>query len=67
LFEAYGQISQIVCKKNNRMRGQAFVVFREVNQAVMAKNSLNGYPIFGKAMKVEFARKRSKVAAYSQD
>jgi hypothetical protein len=49
------------------MRGQAFVVFREVNQAVMAKNSLNGYPIFGKAMKVEFARKRSKVAAYSQD
>lgn len=56
-----------MCKKNNRMRGQAFVVFKEVNEAVMAKNSLNGYPIFGKPMKVEFSRKRSKIAAYSQD
>ena len=46
------------------MRGQAFVVFKEVNQAAMAKNSLNGYPIFGKPMKIQFSRKRSKVAAY---
>jgi len=52
LFEAYGQITQIVCKKNNRMRGQAFIVFKEVNEAMMAKNSLNGYPIFGKAMRI---------------
>jgi RNA recognition motif-containing protein len=34
------------------MRGQAFVVFKEVNEAMMAKNSLNGYPIFGKAMRI---------------
>lgn len=33
----------------------------------MAKNSLNGYPIFGKNMKIEFARKRSKMATYSHD
>ena len=49
------------------MRGQAFVVFKQVNEAVMAKNSLNGYPIFGKTMKIEFAQKRSKIAAYSTD
>lgn len=28
LFEAYGQIVQIVAKRNNKMRGQAFVVFK---------------------------------------
>ena len=32
------------------MRGQAFVVFREVGEAASAKNNLNGYPIFGKSM-----------------
>lgn len=32
------------------MRGQAFVVFREVGEATSAKNNLHGYPIFGKPM-----------------
>ena len=32
------------------MRGQAFVVFKEVGEATAAKNNLNGYPIFGKPM-----------------
>jgi len=32
------------------MRGQAFVVFKEVSEATAAKNNLNGYPIFGKTM-----------------
>ncbi len=32
------------------MRGQAFVVFKEVGEAAAAKSNLNGYPIFGKPM-----------------
>jgi hypothetical protein len=32
------------------MRGQAFVVFKEVGEATAAKNNLSGYPIFGKPM-----------------
>lgn len=50
LFQAYGEIIQIIVKKNNRMRGQAFIVFREVAAATSAKNNLNGYTIFGKQM-----------------
>lgn len=50
LFEAFGQVLQVVAKRNDRMRGQAFVVFREVGEATAAKNNLNGYPIFGKPM-----------------
>ncbi len=49
------------------MRGQAFVIFKEVNEAVMAKNSLNGYPIFGKNMRIEFAKKKSKMTTYVQE
>lgn len=50
LFEAYGQVLQVVAKRSERMRGQAFVVFKEVSEATTAKNNLNGYPIFGKPM-----------------
>jgi hypothetical protein len=32
------------------MRGQAFVVFKEVGEATAAKNNLNGFKIFGKPM-----------------
>jgi RNA recognition motif-containing protein len=32
------------------MRGQAFIVFREIVEATSAKNNLNGYVIFGKSM-----------------
>jgi U2 small nuclear ribonucleoprotein B'' len=52
LFESFGQITQIICKKSNKMRGQVFVVFKETNEAAIAKNSLNGFPIFGKPMKI---------------
>ena len=50
LFQAFGQVVQIVVKRNDRMRGQAFLVFKEVNEATAAKNNLTGYPIFGKPM-----------------
>lgn len=34
------------------MRGQAFIVFKEVIEAATAKNNLNGFKIFGKQMKI---------------
>ena len=48
------------------MRGQAFVVFKEVGEATSAKNNLNGYRIFGKPMKITFAEKRSKIVTYGR-
>lgn len=50
LFESFGQVVQIIVKRSDRMRGQAFVVFRDVSEATAAKNNLNGYPVFGKPM-----------------
>ena len=39
-----------MCKRSQKMRGQAFVVFKEVGEATAAKNNLHGYPIFGRPM-----------------
>ena len=43
-------MQQVIVKRNDKMRGQAFVVFREVHEAAAARSNLNGYPIFGKPM-----------------
>lgn len=34
IFEEYGEILDIVAKKNIRMRGQAFLIFKDINSAM---------------------------------
>lgn len=49
-FEEYGEIIdvnismivKIVAKKNIRMRGQAFIIYRDINSAMEAKRKLHG-------------------------
>lgn len=62
LCSIYGQIIDLVALKTARMRGQAFVVFKEVSSAVAALRALQGFGFFGKPMQVEFARTKSKAA-----
>lgn len=48
----------IVALKTIRMRGQAFIVFRDIPNASAALRSLQGCPFYNKPMKVEFAQVR---------
>lgn len=41
---------QIIAKRNIRMRGQAFIVFRDINSAMEAKRRVNGRTLYGKTM-----------------
>ncbi|KAG5460768.1 MAG: hypothetical protein BJ554DRAFT_7142, partial [Olpidium bornovanus] len=50
LFSAYGRIMDIVALKTEKMRGQAFVVFREVSSAAASLKALNGFMFFEKPM-----------------
>lgn len=50
IFSQFGQILDIVALGNVKMRGQAFVVFREVNSATNALRSMQGFPFYDKAM-----------------
>lgn len=46
----YGIIIDIVCLKTLKMRGQAFIVFKERSQAAMAMKELQGKPFYGRPL-----------------
>jgi RNA recognition motif-containing protein len=50
LFTEFGPVLDINAAKTSKMRGQAFVVFRDTNAAAQAMRSLQGFEFFGKEM-----------------
>lgn len=50
LFSQFGQIIDIVAMKTMKMRGQAFVVFKELAAATNALRQLQGFPFYNKPM-----------------
>ena len=62
LFGIYGQVIDIVALKTSRMRGQAFVVYKEARMAVAAMQALQNFEFHGKPMTIAFAKTRSNKA-----
>ena len=56
IFSQFGQIMDIVALKNLKMRGQAFVIFKEINSASTALKSMQGFPFYDKPMRIAYAR-----------
>ena len=50
IFSQFGQILDIVALKTLKMRGQAFVVFRDISSATNALRSMQGFPFYDKPM-----------------
>jgi len=50
IFSQFGKILEIVSARTYRLRGQAWVVFDDVNAAVSASNSLEGFVFYGKPL-----------------
>lgn len=48
LFATYGVILDIVALKTMKMRGQAHVVFRDIDASTQAMRGLQGFEFFGK-------------------
>merc|ERR1711860_469967 len=63
IFSQFGQILDIVALKTLKMRGQAFVVFKEVPSAVAVIKSMQGFPFYDKPMRIAFARTDSDMIA----
>ena len=61
MFSPYGKILEIKAKKNIRLRGQAFIIFDDIDVASQALNLLQSYFIFGKPMKIDFAKQESDI------
>nr|XP_061792226.1 U2 small nuclear ribonucleoprotein B''-like isoform X3 [Nerophis lumbriciformis] len=61
LFSQFGQIVEIVAMKTMKMRGQAFVVFKELAAATNALRQLQGFPFYNKPMRIQYAKTDSEV------
>ncbi|KAF4337709.1 small nuclear ribonucleo snRNP U1A [Fusarium beomiforme] len=59
IFSEFGNIVDIVAKKNLRAKGQAFVVYDKAESAQDAINEIDGFELFGKPMKLALARTKS--------
>uniref|UniRef100_A0A3Q3N5K7 Small nuclear ribonucleoprotein polypeptide B2 n=1 Tax=Mastacembelus armatus TaxID=205130 RepID=A0A3Q3N5K7_9TELE len=61
LFSQFGQVIDIVAMKTMPMRGQAFVVFKELAAATNALRQLQGFPFYNKPMRIQYAKTDSEV------
>ncbi|XP_048404972.1 U2 small nuclear ribonucleoprotein B'' [Stegostoma tigrinum] len=61
LFSQFGQIVDIVALKTMKMRGQAFVIFKEITCATSALRQLQGFPFYGKPMRIQYAKTDSDI------
>ena len=59
IFSEYGNIIEIIAKKNLKAKGQAFIVFDDVESASRAIDEVNGFELFEKPMVLDYAKTRS--------
>ncbi|CAL8577138.1 hypothetical protein XPA_002983 [Xanthoria parietina] len=59
IFSEYGTVIDLVAKKNLKARGQAFVVFEDVESAERAIKEVQGFELFEKPMLLDYAKTRS--------
>jgi RNA recognition motif-containing protein len=50
LFSTYGTVLDVVAVKTEQMRGQAHIVFKDVQASTQAMRALQGFEFFGKPM-----------------
>ncbi|KAL2864562.1 U2 snRNP complex subunit MSL1 [Aspergillus lucknowensis] len=63
LFSTYGTVLDVVAIKTEKMRGQAHVVFKDVQASTQAMRAVQGFEFFGKPMKIVYAKGTSDVIA----
>jgi len=63
VFSQFGPILDIIALKTLKMRGQAFVVFKEIQSASNALRSMQGFPFYDKPMRIQYAKADSDAIA----
>ena len=59
LFGSYGKVIDVVATRADGMRGQAFVVFRDLQSATAALRGLDGFEFYDKPLSIDYARTKS--------
>src|SRR4051812_18187520 len=50
IFSTYGPVLDVVALRTMAMRGQAHIVYRDIQTATQAMRSLDGFELFGRPM-----------------
>ncbi|XP_044735849.1 U1 small nuclear ribonucleoprotein A [Chrysoperla carnea] len=66
IFSQFGQILDIVALKTLKMRGQAFVIFKEISSATNGIRAMQGFPFYDKPMRIQYAKTDSDIIAKSK-
>ncbi|KAF8639435.1 hypothetical protein AX16_010290 [Volvariella volvacea WC 439] len=67
LFTTYGKIIDIIASKNQRMRGQAFLVFSDLAGATAAMRACEGMVFYDKPMHIDYAKTKSYATLKRED
>ncbi|KAF1815922.1 RNA-binding domain-containing protein [Eremomyces bilateralis CBS 781.70] len=59
LFSTYGSVLDVVALKTMKMRGQAHVVFKDIQSSTQAMRALQGMEFFGMELKISYAKSKS--------
>jgi U2 small nuclear ribonucleoprotein B'' len=59
LFSPFGKIISVVAKRSVRMRGQAFIIFNDIESASRALTTMQGCILYKTPMEIHFARFKS--------
>jgi len=59
IFSQFGPIVDIVALKLLKLRGQAWVIFKEINSSTNALRSMQGFPFYDKPMRINYAKSDS--------
>lgn len=58
-FSQFGPINDIVMRKSLRLRGQAFIIFKDIESASRALRTMQGVTFYDKILKIQYAKTES--------
>ncbi|RDL36613.1 RNA recognition-containing protein [Venustampulla echinocandica] len=59
LFCTYGPVLDVVALRTMKMRGQAHIVYRDIQTATQAMRALQGFEFYGREMEIQYAKSKS--------
>jgi len=63
LFSTYGPVLDVVALRTMKMRGQAHIVYRDIQTATQAMRALQGFEFFGREIQISYAKSKSDTIA----
>jgi len=64
VFSAFGKVLRVICARTYKLRGQAWVVYKEKANAISAVSNLDGFRFYDKPLSLTYAQKQSSLEQY---